>query len=249
MKSWLADIEAKPHHPDVGTLPLTCAAPTTDDLRRGVASLEGQLRTADYDHIVFCVAKLISGFNERLTKDEAKARARLWQEVISDVPKDLWSAGTMELLRSWKRDEHYGRVPEASDLLACIESEMSRRRTALQHCKAGLSQANGPEAKPGPIRVPEKVRLKRILEEQRTQGGVSGESRLFNMANTERALAMAEKRFMAPWALQFFNDKVAAEGGREESIGQRARASVLDRYSHTRLVQDIVSLYDRLLRR
>jgi hypothetical protein len=223
VRSWLADAQAG-EHPDVAGLPLPRVTPMAADFRRSVATLEAQLQPADYDHVVFCVAKLISGFNERLTKEEAKARARLWQEIISDVPKDLWSAGTIELLRSWRRDDHYGRSPDASDLRACIEAKLSQRMDDLKRCRAGLAQANAPEqAIDVPIREKPAARLKRIMGEQRVKAYADETHRYHDMANTERALAFEEKRPMADWAWQFFDDRVDPAS---RSVGAHAKRVV-----------------------
>jgi len=158
VKSWLADLDAPPH-PDAGALPLSCAQPSESDIRGSVIALESQLRSAPYDHVVFCVAKLITGFNERLTKDEGKARARLWYEVIGDVPTDLWSAATIELLQTWKRDEHYGRVPEASDLRAVIEARLAKRQNDLRRCRHALAKQGKTDT---PAEQPIATRLGRL---------------------------------------------------------------------------------------
>lgn len=177
-----------------------------------------------YDHVLFCTGKLITGFNERMTKDEAKARARVWMESCGDIPTDLWSSATVDLLRSWKRDDHYGRVPEPSDFRAAVHDRLQRRAIELQRAKAMLAKANEPTVRKedAPIRESNVARLKRVLREQQ-DADVPEADRLFNMANTERALAFAEKRPMEHWAQQFFDDRVAKEGGRaRESIGHQA---------------------------
>lgn len=231
VKSWLADLEAG-QHPDVGGLPLTRQMPTTSDLRRSVAILEQRLKAPEYDHVVFCVAKLITGFNERLTKDEAKIRARLWHEVISDVPTDLWSAGTIELLRTWKRDDHFGRVPEAADLRASIEDVLQRRRADLRSCKAALAQANAAETKAaeptGPARAKPPT-FAEILEEQRNRPGLTDEQRLHVMAHTERSRANTERTPMANWAWEYFD----RQRGSDRASAGAAMRTVVARSSPT----------------
>lgn len=146
MRSWLADQDAGA---EVG-LPIAVTPPSETDLRRAVLVLERQLQPASYDHIVYCVAKLITGFNERLTKDEAKTRARLWREVVGEIPGDLWSTATIELLQTWRRDEHYGRVPEAADVLDRISAKLAKRRQDLDRCK-GRQKATPAPAVEQPI--------------------------------------------------------------------------------------------------
>lgn len=229
VKSWLADL-GRPVHPDVGALPLTGAVPSEAHLRTAVAVIGSKLQPADYDHVVFCVAQLISGFNERLTKDEAKARARLWHQIIPNVPRDLWSAGAMELLRSWKRDAHFGRVPEAADLLAVIDETLAKRRDAFRHCERALGAMGGGEAATpktvAPKFVPQSVRLRNLLAEKLAQTDIPEEHRLFDAANIERSLALFECRPMEPWAAEFFAARQPAPS--RDQVGAVARAVLRD---------------------
>lgn len=210
LKQALADLDAG-DHPDVaGGLPLPRITPTTADLRVGVAILEQQLQPVGREHAAFCIAKLITGFNDRLTKDEAKLRVEVWLEACGDLPADLWSKATVELLRTWKRDDHFGRTPEPSDFRATVDDLAKRRATDLQRARAMLAKANEPDqAKPaGPIAVPNKVRLKRILEEQREAPYPDEAMRTHDMAHTERALAFEERRPMVAWAHAWFDERV-----------------------------------------
>lgn len=196
------------------------------DLRRGIGILEAQLQPVDRKHAAFCIGKLISGFNERLTREEANMRVEVWLETCSDIPTDLWSAATVDLLRSWKRDDHYGRVPEAADFRAAIGDRLSRRVLELQRCKSMLKMATErpgeTTAKNGPIRVPEKVRLRRIRDEWLAK--TDHPYYFVNAANTERCLALEEKRPMEKWARDHF-DAQDAERSRG-SFGGEVKAIV-----------------------
>ena len=211
-------------HPDAPWQP-PAALPHPSDLRRGIGIIEAQLHPVDRKHAAFCLAKLASGFNERLTKEEAHLRLEVWLETCGDIPTDLWSSATVDLLRSWKRDDHYGRVPEAADLRARAQDQMARRSIELQRCKAMLRATENPADKPGagPIHVPERVRLKRIRDEwlSRTEHPYY----LTNAANTERCLALEEKRPMERWAREHFDAK-ETERNRSGSVGAQAKAVV-----------------------
>lgn len=152
-------------HPDAPWRPPEQLPPSAD-LRRGVAILEQQLAGVDRKHAAWCIGKLASGFNERLTRDEASLRVEVWLEACGDLPADLWSAATVDLLRSWKRDDHFGRVPEPSDFRGAVQDRLARRALDLQRAKAMLAKANAPERKADlPVREQPIPRLKRILEE------------------------------------------------------------------------------------
>ncbi len=193
VRSWLADLEAGPH-PDAGTLPLSVVVPSKDDLRASVRSLEAQLVPSDYDHVVFCVAKLITGFNERLTKDEAKARARLWHETNADLPRDLWSAATMDLLRNWKRDQHFGRVPEASDVRAIVEDKLAQRQRGLRECRRVLDATTPAK----PVEKPLETRAERLAHTVSAWRRIGNTARA---ASAERLLAQELGRDVEDWAL------------------------------------------------
>lgn len=210
--------------------------PHPADLRRGVALLEQQLQRVDKKHAAYCLAKLYAGYNERMTAGEIAAKVDIWVEVCAEIPNDLWAAGVMDLLRTWRRDDHFGRIPEPADLLDIVKGRLEKRQINLQRTKAMLAQANapvqdqqqdvatkwlGPKAKVKQLRA--------ILEQQRNAPDVPGEDRLFNMANTERSLALYERRPMEPWAEQFFDDRVAPA---RDSLGRQAKVAV-DRSSPT----------------
>lgn len=213
-------------HPDAPWQPPE-QLPPENDIRLGITLLERQVGGCDRAHAAYCVAKMMAAFNERMTKAESDLRTSVWFEACGDVPNDLWSAGTIELIRAWKRDEHFGRVPEPSDMRAVVEDRLRRRSTDLQRCRVMLARMNTQKApvpkQQAPHREQPIPRLKRILAEQRDDMTVSDSDRLFNCANTERALAFQERRLMEPWAQQFFDDRVAAAGGPpRDSVGRQA---------------------------
>jgi hypothetical protein len=139
-------------HPDAPWQPPAVLPPAVD-LRAGIAILEAQTRPVDRRHAAHCIAKLLSGFNERLTKEEAELRLEVWLEACGHVPNDLWSSATIELLQGWQRDKHYGRVPEASDLLAAVKARLDRRLRDLERCRIMLRSTSA-TAVTGPKPLP-----------------------------------------------------------------------------------------------
>lgn len=212
-------------HPDAPWQPPE-ALPHPADLRRGVALLEEQLRRADKKHAAYCLAKLYAGFNERLTAGEIDAKVDIWIEVCAAIPNDLWADGVMELLRSWRRDAHFGRIPEPADLLDIVKVRLDKRLLDLKRTKAMLARANEPAADQAPVKWlspnAQAKRLREVLEEQRNRDGLTDAERLHVMAHTERSLAMYEKRLMSPWAEEFFQARIKPS----DSIGQLVKAAV-----------------------
>lgn len=227
MRTYLADLAAAQHPDVVGGLQLAGAVPPSADLSRGVAVLEQQMRGVERNHVLYCVAKLITGFNERLDKETTNARCSVWFESCGDLPTDLWSAATIELLQSWERDKHFGRVPEPSDLRAIVHDRLARRSVDLNRLKQALARANAesdpPESKGSPIRVRPVDRLKQILREQ-LEAPDDGD-RLWRAAQTERSLSLMEKRRMEPWAADYWAANPPADSG-AGTFGAAARRSL-----------------------
>lgn len=218
-------------HPDAPWRPPE-RLPPTPDLRRGVALLEQQLGRCDRKHAAFCVGKLVSAFNERLTKDEASLRVEVWLEACGDIPADLWSAATIDLLRSWKRDEHYGRTPEPSDFRAAVEERLARRSTDLQRARSMLASANAAATRAAEPELPARAKaptFAEILEEQRNRPGITDEQRLHVMAHTERSRAYTERTPMAGWAWEYFD----RQRGSDRASAGAAMRTVVARSSPT----------------
>jgi hypothetical protein len=195
LKQALADPFAWGNHPDVPwRLPETL--PPAADIRRGVEILEGQLRPVDRKHAAYCLSKLLVGFNERKTADESKLLLEVWLETNGDLPNDLWSTATVELLRSWQRDKHYGRIPEASDLRACAEREICDRKTRLRRAQEMLEVVTEKPKAATFVREPEDVRLRTMRDSLKRIG------KLPRAAVYERELAVLEGREPETWVFQ-----------------------------------------------
>ncbi len=211
-------------HPDAPWTPPT-KLPGLGDLRSAMSTLNLECAQATAKHVTWCLAKLMMAFepNVKSSAEETKLRAAVWLESCGDLGDALWSKATLEAIRSTKW------MPKPSEFRAFVATELADRAKKLERCRVMLASASSAAApkSDAPIREAPIKRLKRILAEQRADPTVSDSDRLFNMANTERALALQERRLMEPWAEQFFDDRVAAEGGRpRNSLGHQASVAV-----------------------
>lgn len=195
-------------HPDAPWRPPEQLPPAVD-LRRGVAVLEGQLRPVDKKHAAYCLSKLDAAFNLHLDDDAVEMKLGIWLEACAGVPNDLWSAGILDLIRSWKRDDHYGRTPEPADFLGVVKDRIERRQRDLQRTQAMLRQATQGSAKPF-VADPRHVVLLTLLKWQERPGSIAfnvlnaAKTRrdLAALAEVERMAASTEDRPVAPWAAE-----------------------------------------------
>lgn len=198
--------------------------PSAGELRQAIEILT--VAPTRREHAAFCISKLALAFGEgKLSKEVTMARAEVWLEACGDLGDDLWSKATMALIRSWRRDEHYGRVPEPADFRAAMKLDLEERAKKLDRCRRmlGATQSDQPKT-PAPKFVPAAERLRKLLAEQRADTSIPDAHRLFNAANTERALALHEGRAMEPWAADFFNAREPARG----QVATVARAVLRD---------------------
>lgn len=225
-------------HPDI-PWQLPADLPSARDLRDGLRTLEGQLLPVDRKHASFCLAKLASGFNERLTREEAAIRLEVWLEACGDIPADLWSTATVDLLRSWRRDDHFGRVPEAADLRKAVQDKLDLRSRQIARCKAMLAKAGDGPKTDDYQREPEEQRLRATIWrgwEFRVgirQGFLADKSWSWAQRD-ERRLAEIENREPADWAridgpakvVQVDAPKVESAAARRtrEFLAEKARA-------------------------
>lgn len=144
-------------------------------------------------------------------------------DACGHFPDDLWTWGTTELLKTCTFR------PSPAEMVKLVDPRYGERQRMAQRCALMLDAPAPPKTQASSVNYVAIDRLKLILEEQRTAEGVSDEHRLFNMANTERALALQERRLMEPWAEKFFEDRLPKNAG---SIGQAAKVAV-DRSSPT----------------
>lgn len=194
-------------HPDVAWTP-PAELPTAGDLRTAIDVLTPP--PVGIEHATWCLGKLMLAFGTKLDRETTKLQAALWIEACGDLGDELWSKATMMLIRSWRRDDHYGRTPEPSDFRAAVATEAGERAKKLDRCRKMLGLArDGAADSPSKFKhVPQAERLRKILAEQQARTDQTEAERLFNMSHTERALAMHEKRAMAHWAQAFFDARV-----------------------------------------
>jgi hypothetical protein len=163
--------------------------PPTDDLRRGIGMLQAQLQPVDRNHAMQCLSKLVVGFNERRTADESKLLLEVWLEANGDLPADLWSAGTRELLRAHK----FG-MPKPVHLREAVEAQFRERNTALRRAQEMLDVANEKPKAQGFVPEPRNIRLRSMRDSFVKVGKVH------KAACYERELAGIEGREVEDWA-------------------------------------------------
>lgn len=193
LKRALADPFAFGEHPDL-PWKLPEVLPAVADLRAGVKILEEQLVRVTTKHASYCLSKLLVGFNERKTADEAKLLLAVWLEANGDVPVDLWSSATIELLQTHK----FG-MPKPVHFRECVAARMGERTKALKRALAMLAKVGEP-VKPAPfVREADSVRLRASRNTFRRLGNLP------KAAQYERLLARTVGREPHAWA----NDVVA----------------------------------------
>ncbi len=182
-------------HPDVPwTLPPSL--PTKRELETAMTVLT--VAPTDPKHAAFCLAKLMLAFDAgaKLSAEETKLRAATWLEANADLGNDLWSEATLILLRSWKRDDHYGRAPEPSDLRAAVDGKLADRIKKLQRCAAMLKALNGGDDT-RPAEKPLATRAERLAHTRDAWKRLGNTARA---ASAERELAKEEGREPEDWA-------------------------------------------------
>lgn len=199
LKQVLADPFAFGDHPDV-QWSVPEKLPPTQDLALGISILEAQLQRVDRKHAAFCIGKILVGFNERKTADEAKLLLEVWLEACGDLPNDLWSAGVLELLQSHK----FG-MPKPVHLREAVAGRLTDRTTKLRRVRAMLAKAgqgeerfvNGMRVDPAkPFqRDPEDVR-DRTLRDSLLRIGKTDRAAAY-----ERSIAVREGREPEDWAM------------------------------------------------
>jgi hypothetical protein len=163
--------------------------PPIDDLRLGISILQAQLQHVDRNHARYCLSKLVVGFNERKTADESKLLLEVWLEANGDLPDDLWSAGTRELLRAHK----FG-MPKPVHLREAVEAQFRERNRALRRAQEMLDAANDKPKAQGFVPEPRDIRLRGMRDSFRKVGKVR------KAAGYERELAEIEGREVEDWA-------------------------------------------------
>lgn len=186
LRAALDDPYAFGNHPDV-PWKLPDVLPPIPDLRAGIAALEGGIQPVDRQLAATCLQKLAVGFNLVQTKDEARLRLEVWMEANGDLPADLWTAGTTELLRSYK----FG-MPKPPHLREVVEARYEERKRDLRRTREMLERA--PEPRTPAEREPWDVRVKGMRDSFRKIGNIH------KAAHYERLLAEHETREPEDWA-------------------------------------------------
>lgn len=212
-------------HPDVlWTLPPTL--PSLADLRTAIGILEAQAATASRKHVAWCLSKLSMAFEPsvKLSEEDDKFRASIWLESCGDLGDELWSEATLAAIQSSKW------MPKPAEFRAFVGGKLEARAKRLKRCREMLTaQASADPAKePVKTIIPQADRLRKLLAEQLARTDIPEEERVFNAANTERSLALFERRLMAPWAREFLAGRAPVEPEREKRshgpVGDAVRA-------------------------
>lgn len=213
-------------HPDiVWTLPPSL--PSLADLREAIKILEEQAAQATRQHVAWCLSKLAMAFEAgtKLSAEDMKFRASIWLESCGDLGDALWSEATMAAIQSSKW------MPKPAEFRALVSGKLEARAKRLQRCRAMLAAkaSEDPSAQPVKTIVPQADRLRKLLKEQLADRTIPDDHRLFNASQTERSLALIEKRKMEPWASEFLAGRAPAQPEREartHQVGAAARAVV-----------------------
>ena len=192
LRQALADPFAFADHPDA-PWQVPARLPPAHDLRTGIVLLESGLRCVERKHAALCLSKLLVGFNERKTADEAKLLLEVWLEANGDVPGDLWSTGVLELLQGHK----FG-LPKPVHLRDAVAERLALRKLRLARARAMLARVEGRAlaAPPTQETVAETVEQReRVLRDSLLRIG-----KLDRAARYELAIAAREGRPPAEWA-------------------------------------------------
>jgi hypothetical protein len=161
--------------------------PAAADLKEGLRVLEELNKPADQRHIDYCLAKLITGFQAAWDKPTVTAQRAIWIEVNGELPHDLWSLGTIELLKTHK----FG-MPKPVHLREKVGAMFEARTTMLKRIRA-MMVAAGPKS----VAVePYPVRLRHMVETGLKRG------RMQMAITAELKLAALENRAPADWVKQ-----------------------------------------------
>mgnify|MGYP001126805997 CR=1 FL=1 len=203
--------------------------PETARLKAWGQEIDAGLKAATPGHMQWCVGKLMVLPTRNGDFATTALQADNFIDACGHFPDDLWTDATLKLLQTKKFR------PSPAEMVDLIGPKFELRHRMLERIRIMLGPRTGDQARPKAAAPSPQVqidRLRKILREQR-EADVPEADRLFNMANTERALAFAEKRPMEHWAQQLFDDRVAKDGGRaRESVGHQA-ATVAKRSSPT----------------
>lgn len=149
---------------------------------------------ATKQHVSWCLGKVALAFEgKKLDAETTKARAEVWMEACGDIGDALWSKATLLLIRTWRRDDHYGRSPEPADLRAAVKADLDDNAKKLQRCRSML-EAHGERFVSG-IRIDTKAPAAFKTEDERTT--LEGDIRRWRQNSTSFLAGMLKRRAIA----------------------------------------------------
>lgn len=196
MERALAD--SAPDHPDIAWRP-PAELPPAADLERALAILQDEGRTSE-THVATCFARLVMAFepNTKLTAEQTRLRLAVWLEANGDLGDALWSAATLEAIRSatW--------MPRPAEFRKLVQDRLDERARRVRRCRA-MIEARRTAGRPQPFqrepfqrepfrREPEPVRVRTSRDVFRRLGNI------VRAAHYERRLAELERRPPENWA-------------------------------------------------
>ncbi len=163
--------------------------PPIADLRMAKTSLEVQTRSVDQKHAAYCLAKLATAFNTKWPKEEVAAQLAVWMEANGDLPNDLWSSATIDLIQ-----HHVYGMPKPVHLRASVEAILNTRKAKLRRVLAMIGDDRKPAGK-----------VSREPEDQRLRASIWmgwKHNRMPMAIDAEVRLAKMEGRAPATWAFE-----------------------------------------------
>lgn len=189
-----------------------------------MSTLTAQVEPAPDGHVGFWVKTMANTMAMRNGQTQQMAsRTDGWLLACGHLPADLWTEGCTELLKSKTF------MPSPGELMALVGNTFELRRRMLNRASHLLELAKGPE-QPKPASraiVPKIDQLRKLLREQIDDTSIPEDHRQFNAANTERSLALFEKRSMEPWARDVLARMPSAQPARADRsfhVGAAARS-------------------------
>lgn len=112
------------------------ALPEVRTIREAVAELARTLQPADEATVQSCLKALAHGTAHKMASTQDwKYQAKLYQKVLADVPADIWTEVTQELLRTCEW------FPGTAAIAKRCEPRIAERRRMLDRAEAMLARA------------------------------------------------------------------------------------------------------------
>jgi hypothetical protein len=139
------------------------ALPDARTIREAIAELTRTLQPADEPTVQVCLKALAHGTAHKMASTQDwKYQARLYAKVLADVPADLWTEVTQELLRTCEW------FPGTATIAKRCAPRLAERRRMLERAEAMLARATAgtprPAAAPRPPLSLIKERVRRMEE-------------------------------------------------------------------------------------